>query len=122
MYRAFDLSIVDAALGTIQNSTIMKYGEAARDAAKTAVMENLFSYLKYGTATPENAFAQLIQQIVKTESIPACFWTVRYPAAYASTESCTIKSWNGTNMKTLPSLWILPRISWTGWYQPFREI
>ncbi len=73
MYRAFDLSIIDAALGTIQNSTVMKYGGAARDAAKTAVMENLFSYLKYGTATPENAFARLIQQIIKNGIDPGLF-------------------------------------------------
>ena len=73
MYRAFDLSITDAALGTIQNSTIMKYGGAARDAAKTAVMENIFSYLKYGTTTPENAFVRFIQQVIDNGIDPGLF-------------------------------------------------
>ena len=73
MYRAFDLSITDAALGTIQNSTIMKYGGAARDAAKTAVMENLFSYLKYGKTTPENAFTQFIRQLINSGINPNMF-------------------------------------------------
>ena len=63
MYRGFDLSVAEAALGCVQNSTLMTGSSNAADIAKTAFMENLFSYLKYGTLSSDKAFMQTISEL-----------------------------------------------------------
>ena len=55
MYRDFDMSVPQAALGCVQNSTLWT---SASDAAKTDIVNILFTYLDERTL-PEDAFAQI---------------------------------------------------------------
>ena len=63
MYRDFDLSVPEAAMGCILNSTVVREGGDAADTAKTAFMENLFHYLKYGTHAADNALTDLFAEL-----------------------------------------------------------
>ena len=73
MYRDFDLSVLEAALGCIQNSTIAKTTGDLPDIAKATFMENLFSYLKYGNLTPDTAFARMIADLQERGVDPMMF-------------------------------------------------
>ena len=73
MYRDFDLSVLQAMLGSILNSTIVQNGDKFADIAKTAFMENLFHYLKYGTPTLDNALTRLIAELTAEGIDPAQF-------------------------------------------------
>ena len=55
MYRGFDLSVPQAALGTIKNSSVWARLSAA---GKTAVVENMFRYLHEGKLSTDEAVAR----------------------------------------------------------------
>ena len=56
MYRGFDLSIYQAALGCLQNSSFWNDLQAE---SKAAVVENIFSFLHYGHFSEEDAIANI---------------------------------------------------------------
>lgn len=63
MYRDFDLSVPQAALGSIQNSTLWAGLTAA---GKAAVVETLFKVLDDGAISPEDALARFQEVFAET--------------------------------------------------------
>lgn len=63
MYRDFDLSVPQAALGSIQNSTLWAGLTAA---GKAAVVETLFKVLDDGAISPEDALARFREVFAET--------------------------------------------------------
>lgn len=65
MYRGFDLSIPQAAIGCIQNSTLWT---GLTDAVKTDIIETVFKFLNDGSLSTEGAFAR-VKEIATAEGL-----------------------------------------------------
>ena len=60
MYRGFELSVLEAAMGSVLNSTLIRTSGQLTDAAKTTFVKNFFQYLLNGTPGAENELTELI--------------------------------------------------------------
>ena len=65
MYRGFDLSVAQAVIGCIKNSTVWA---GLRNAVKTEIMENVFRLLNDDSISVEDALAR-IQEIATSEGL-----------------------------------------------------
>ena len=65
MYRDFDMSVPQAALGSIKNSSLWSDLTAA---GKTAVIESIFRLMETGSISAEDAFARF-QQVLDAENL-----------------------------------------------------